>query len=99
MLEARAGSLDRRTVKLRTAKDLARDPHGFLLYKWKLVPLGDNLAPFVDLLVNIDLHRANAGAAAIERRGKRPRAVFAQIERGVDDDADRSRIGRTVAQA
>src|ERR1022692_5068209 len=99
MLEARTGGLDRCAVELRTAQDLPGHPHGFLFYKWKLVPLGNDLAPFVDLLVNVDLHRANAGAAPVERRGKWQRAVLAKVERRVDDDADRSRIGRAVAQA
>ena len=42
-----------------------------LLDHRQLVTLGDDLAPLVDLLVDVDLDRADAGAAAVQRRGER----------------------------
>src|SRR5208282_952402 len=80
-------------------QDLPRHLHRLLLYERQLAPLGDYLPPLVDLLVDVDLDRADAGTTAVECRGERQRAVFAQIEGGIDDHADRSRIGCAVGEA
>jgi len=99
MLDARAGGLDRCAINLWVAQNLTRHPHRFLFDEGKLMPLGDDLAPLVDLLVDVDLHRADTGAAPVERRCERQRAVFAQVERRIDDDTDRPRVSRAIAQA
>src|ERR1700688_1476759 len=88
MLYARADCLDRRPVELRAAEHFARNLHRLLFHERQLMALGDDLAPFVDLFVNVDPYRTDTGATAVEGRGKRERAVFAQIKRRINDDAD-----------
>src|SRR5206468_3096630 len=41
---------------------------------------------------------ADIGAAAVEGGSEREVAVFADIESRIDDDADRTRVGRAIAQ-
>ena len=55
MLDAGAGGLHRRPVELRTARTLPATFIASCLTNGKLVPLGDDLPPFVDLLVDVDL--------------------------------------------
>src|ERR1022692_255412 len=98
MLYARAERLDRRPVELRAAEHFARNLHRFLLHERQLMALGDDLAPFIDLFVNVDPYRTDTGATAVERRSKGKCAVFAQIERRIDDDADRPRVRRAIAE-
>src|ERR1700676_346651 len=98
MLYARAGCRDRRPVELRAAEHFARNLHRLLFHERQLMALGDDLAPFVDLFVNVDPYRTDTGATAVERRRKRECAVLAQIERGIDDDADRPRVRRAIAE-
>src|SRR5262245_9042765 len=99
MLDREARRRDGCTVKLRTSQHLAGDAHHFLLHERKLVAFSDDLPPFVNLLVNVDLDRANVRATAVECGGKGKVAVFADIECGIDDDADRTGVGRAVAEA
>src|SRR5262249_43104977 len=98
MLDREASRRDGRAIKPRVGQHLACDAHHFFFHKWKLVAFGDDLPPFVDLLVNIDLDRADIGAACIQRRSEREVAVFADIECGIDDDADRTRVRRAITQ-
>src|SRR6266404_1075869 len=63
------------------------------------MPLHERAPPRVDLLVDIDLHRTDIGAAAVERRGEWQVAVFPRVERRIDDEADRAGIGGAIAQA
>src|SRR5262249_12939020 len=74
------------------------DSHHFLLHERKLIALGNDLAPFIDLLVNIDFDGTNIGAAAVEGGGKGEIAVFADVEGGIDDYADRPGIGCPVSE-
>src|SRR6516164_5624850 len=80
MLDGEPGRRDSSAVQARLAHHLADDPNGLLLDQRQLIALGHDLPPFIDLLVNVDLHRTDTGAAAIERRGVRKAAVFADIE-------------------
>src|SRR5450755_2592229 len=98
MLYARAECLDRCAVELRAAEHFARNLHRFLFYERQLMALGDDLAPFVDLFVNVDPYRTDTGATAVERRRKRERAVFSQIKRRINDDADRPRVRCAIAE-
>jgi hypothetical protein len=82
LLDAGGRGLDRGAIELRAREDLAGDAHRLALDHRQLVALGDDLAPLVDLLVDVDLDRADAGAAAVQRRRERQRAVFAQVEVG-----------------
>src|SRR5882757_3365368 len=63
------------------------------------MPLHELAPPGIDLLVDIDLHRAHIGAAAIERGCKRQVAVFSGVERRIDDETDRAGVGGPVTQA
>src|SRR5271166_1840341 len=83
----------RRAIKPRVAQHLADEADGFFLDQRQLIALGHDLPPFVDLIVDVDLHRADIGAAAVERRGIGQIAVFTDVEGRVDDDADRTGIG------
>src|SRR5271165_6877258 len=56
-------------------------------------------APGVDLLVDVDLHWADVAAAAVERRSKGQIAVFARVERRIDDEANGAGISGSVAEA
>src|SRR5258707_8973163 len=59
----------------------------------------ENTPPRIDLLVDVDLHRADIGATAVERRSEWQVAVFARVEGRIDDEADRAGVGGAVAQA
>jgi hypothetical protein len=98
MLDREARRRDGGAIEPRVSQHLAGDAHHFFFHERKLVAFGDDLPPFVDLLVNVDLDRADVGAACIQRRSEWEVAVFADIERGIDDDADRTRVGRAIAQ-
>ena len=63
------------------------------------MPLDEHPAPGIDLLVDVDLDRADIGAAAVERRSEGQVAVFPRVEGRVDDQADRAGIGGAVAEA
>src|SRR6185437_70377 len=44
--------------------------------------LYDHLPPFIELLVNVDLHRADIGAGAAKCRGKRQVGIFLHVQIG-----------------
>lgn len=58
---------------------------------------GDDLPPFVQLFVYVNLDRADIGAGAAERRGKRQPAVFLQVYTGRKNGTNRSGYGGVVA--
>src|ERR1700686_3046704 len=89
--------LDCRPVDRRTRKKGARGFHGGALDERRFVLAHQNLAPGVNLLVNIDLHRTDVGATAVQRGCERQVAVFARVECRTDDQPDRSGIGGPVA--
>src|SRR5450755_1202306 len=62
------GSLDRRPIHRRTRKQGARGFHGGAFDERRLVLSHQDLAPGVNLLVNIDLYRTDVGATAVQRR-------------------------------
>jgi hypothetical protein len=82
MLDRQAGRRDRRAVQLRVGQHLAGDAHHFFFHERKLVAFGDDLSPFVDLLVNVDLDRADVGAASIQRGGERELLYFRILKVG-----------------
>src|SRR6478609_5518947 len=90
VFKARARGTHSRAIQLRAGQQLARDLHRLLLDHRKLVALADHLPPLVDLLVDVDLDRADTRAATVQGRSKGQRAVFAQVEGRVDDYADGS---------
>src|SRR5208283_4127358 len=69
------GGGNRRTVSGRVREQLAGHLHRRFLHKWGLVLLHELSAPGIDLLVDVDLHRADVGAAAVESRRERQVAV------------------------
>src|ERR1700751_5974400 len=99
VFERGIGGSDRCAVYRRSREHLAGRLHGGLLYEWHLVLLHDLTTPGVDLLVDVDLHRTDVGAAAVERRSERQIAVLAGIEGGIDDDADGPGISGAVTQS
>src|SRR6516164_985355 len=99
MLDGKTGRRDGGAVKLRIRQHPAGNAHHLAFYERKLIALRDDLPPFIDLLVNIDLDRADIRAARVERRGKWEIAVFAHIEGRIDDHPDRTRIGCAVTQS
>ena len=64
----------------------------------ELVRLRHHPPPIGDLLVDVDLDRTDIAATAVQRRGERQLAVLVGVERGVKNNADRTRVGRSVAQ-
>ena len=98
MLDGEPGRRDSSAVQARLAHHLADDPDGLLLDQRQLIALGHDLPPFIDLLVNVDLDRADVGAACIQRGSEREIAIFADIESGIDDDPDRTRVSRAITQ-
>src|ERR1700677_388635 len=54
--------------------------------------------PIGDLLVDVDFDWTHVGATAVQRRGERQLAVFVRVERRVKNNADRTGIGRPVAE-
>src|SRR6516164_4267454 len=81
------------------AEQSAGQLHGCLLGGGEPAGIVHDLAPGIDLLVDVDLHRADVGAAAVDRRGERELAVTAHVGRGHGDQADRAHVGRAVGQA
>src|ERR1700676_1313574 len=61
--------------------------------------LHENTPPRIDLLVNVDLHRADIGATAVQRRSEWQVAVFPRVEGRIDNETDRAGIGGAIAQA
>lgn len=59
------GGARRNTVELRATEHLVSNSHRFLLHKLNLMLLFHHFTPGVDLVVNVDLHRADVGATAI----------------------------------
>src|SRR4029077_4350870 len=80
MREREIGRGDRGAISHRPRKHLAGGLHRRLLYERDFVPLHELAPPGVDLLVDVDLDRADVAAAAIERRGKRQVAVLVCVE-------------------
>src|SRR5208282_2493620 len=99
VLDGQSRRRNSRAIKPGIAQHFADDADGLLLDQRQLIALGHDLAPFVDLIVDVDLYRADVGAAAVERRGVGQIAVFANIESRINDDPDRAGIGRAIAQA
>src|SRR5271154_3576057 len=62
--------------------------HRRFLHEWDLVPFHKFPAPGVDLLVDVDLDRADIGAAAIEARSEWQVVVFVSIEGRIDDQTN-----------
>ncbi len=91
------GRGDGRAVGGRPRKQLAGRLHGGFLDERDLVPLHELTPPSVDLLVNVNLHRTDIGAAAVERRGEGQVAVFARVECRIDDETNGTGICGAVA--
>src|SRR6202163_3053790 len=91
-------SLDRRPIDRRTSQNGARGFHCGALDEPRFMFTNQNFAPGVNLLVNIDFHRTDVGATAVQCGCERQVAIFPRVERRIDDQPDRSRIGSPVAQ-
>src|SRR3974390_2088937 len=68
-LECKPRRRDGRAIEARLAHSLSHNPDRLFLDQRQLIALRHDLPPLVDLLVDVDLDRAHAGAAAVERRG------------------------------
>src|SRR5262249_57482876 len=53
----------------------------------------------VELVVDVELDRADIAEGAVERGSKRQVAVFVPVERRIDDEADRTGISGAIAQS
>src|SRR5712675_2159256 len=76
MGERRIGGGDRGPVGSGLGQQHTGGLHGGLFGERHLMLLHENTPPGIDLLVNVDLHRADIGAAAVERRSEWQVAVF-----------------------
>ena len=56
----------------------------------RLAVFDNNLAPRIELFVDVDLYRTNVRTGATECGGKRKRRVFLEIESGRKDCTDRA---------
>src|SRR5499427_5374247 len=99
MRESHIGGGDRRAIRRRPRQQFTGRLHLDPLGQWRFVPLDEYSSPRIDLLVDIDLDRADIAAAAVQCRSKRQVAVFALVEGRIDDQPDRAGIGSTVAEA
>src|SRR5215472_7900436 len=99
MRESRIGGGDRRAIRRRPRQQFTGRLHLDPLGQRRFVPLDEYSSPRIDLLVDIDLDRADIAAAAVQCRSKRQVAIFALVEGRVDDQTDRARIGGAVAEA
>src|SRR5580704_8098954 len=95
--ERDVGRRDRSTIGRRAREQLAGRLHRGFLGERDLVSLHEFTPPGVDLLVNVDLHRTDIAAASIKRGGEGQIAVFARVERRIDDEADGTGIVGAVA--
>src|SRR5215467_8329031 len=92
MRESHISGANRRAVRRRARQQftgcLHLDPFG----QWRFVLLDEYPSPRIDLLVDIDLDRADVAAAAVQCRSKRQVAVFTLVEGRVDDQPNRAGI-------
>src|SRR3954452_17171103 len=98
MGERRFGRGDRGAVGRGPGQHSAGGLHGGLFDQRHLVLIYENPPPRIDLLVDVDLHRADIGATAVKRRSEWQVAVFPGVEGRIDDETDRTGIGGAVAQ-
>jgi len=70
MGERRVGGADCSAISGRPRQQLACGLHRGSFGERRFVPLDQHPPPGIDLLVNVDLDRADIAAAAIERRGE-----------------------------
>ena len=99
MGERRIGGGDRRAIGGGLRQQRAGGLHCRLFGERHLMPLHEHAPPRIDLLVDVDLDRADIAAAAVERGGKWQVAVLPRVEGRIDDEADRPGISGPVAQA
>src|SRR3979490_1265417 len=99
MRQRRIGGGDRGAVGSGLRQQHPSGLHCCLFGERHLMLLHENTPPRIDLLVYVDLHRADIGAPAVKRRSEWQVAVFPRVEGRIDDEADRAGIGGAVAQA
>src|SRR5258706_14478742 len=97
MDEREIGCDDRGAISSRPRKQLTGRLHRRFLHERDFVLLHELPPPGIDLLVDIDLHRADVAAAAVQRRGEGQVAVLTRVEGRIDDEADGTRVGGAVA--
>src|SRR6202040_2655595 len=98
MGERRIGGGDRRAIGGGLRQQRAGGLHHRLFGERHLIPLHEYAPPRIDLLVDVNLHRADIAAAAVERGGKWQVAVLPRVEGRIDDKADWAGISGPVAQ-
>src|ERR1700692_734430 len=99
MGERRIGGGDRGAVGGGLRQQYPGGLHCCLFGERHLMLLHENTPPRIDLLVDVDLHRADIGATAVERRSEWQVAVFPRVKGRIDDEPDRTGVGGAVAQA
>src|SRR6516164_7104683 len=92
------GGGDRRAIGGWPRQQFAGNLHFGPLGQRSLMPLDEHPSPRIDLLVDVDLHRTNIGATAIECRSEWQIAVFSLIEGRVDNQTDRAGVSGAVAE-
>src|SRR5215469_1790942 len=99
MRESHIGGGDRRAIRRRPRQQFTGRLHLDPLGQRRFVPLDEYSSPRIDLLVDVDLNRADIAAAAVQCRSKRQVAVFALVEGRIDDQTDRPGIGGAITEA
>src|SRR5258706_12142728 len=93
MGERRIGCGDRGAVGSGLGQQHPGGFHCGLFGERHLMLLHENAPPRIDLLVDVDLYRADIGATAVERRSEWQVAVFPAVEGRIEDEADRPGAG------
>src|SRR6516225_5585022 len=99
MRESHIGGGDRGAVRRRPRQQLTGRLHFHPLGQRGLMPLDKYPPPRIDLLVDIDFHRADIAATPVQCRSEGQVAVFSLVEGRIDDQADRAGVSGAVAEA
>src|ERR1700745_1862429 len=73
--------------------------HAAFLAELQQSLFSNDATPFIDLVGDVDLDRAHFGARPAKRGMKRKFTILLEVEARVENDTDRTGVGRAVAQA